>query len=117
MRILWKIVVKFGQLIEFGLFFTWELILANLRVAWDVITPRHYKRPGVVAIPLDARTNNEITLLACLITLTPGTISLDVSADRSVLYIHAMFIDDPDQLRREIKQGFERRVMEVFRWA
>ncbi len=96
-------------------FFVWELIKANLRVAYDVLTPGLQIRPGVVAIPLDVRTDAEITLLANLITLTPGTLSLDVSADRSVLYIHAMYIDDPKAVRLRIKRGFERRVIEVLR--
>ncbi len=106
---------KVGQAIGFSLFFLRELIHANLRVAYDVITPKHYMKPGVVAIPLDAKTELEITLLANLITLTPGTLSLDVSEDRRVLYIHAMYIDDADSLRREIKAGFERRLLELMR--
>jgi multicomponent Na+:H+ antiporter subunit E len=68
-----------------------------------------------VAVPLDARTDAEIVLLANLITLTPGTLSLDLSDDRTVLYVHAMYLTDPDELRREIKEGFERRVLEVLR--
>jgi multicomponent Na+:H+ antiporter subunit E len=96
-------------------FFVWELLLANLRVAHDVLTPRHRMRPGIVAIPLDAKTDPEIVFLATLITLTPGTITLDVSDDRSVMYIHAMYIDDLDALRRGIKDGFERRALEVLR--
>jgi multicomponent Na+:H+ antiporter subunit E len=74
-------------------------------------------RPGIIAIPLDARTDLEITLLANLITLTPGTLSLDVSADRRVLYIHVMYIDNDDieAVRRNIKDGFERRVLEGLR--
>jgi multicomponent Na+:H+ antiporter subunit E len=93
------------------------LVLANLRVAYDVLTPGYRMRPGVIAIPLDARTDAEITLLANLITLTPGTLSLDVSSDRSVLYIHIMYIDNDDlaEVRRRIKTGFERRVLEVLR--
>jgi multicomponent Na+:H+ antiporter subunit E len=106
---------KMIQVIRLGVFFIWELIKANLRVAYDVLTPGLQIRPGVVAIPLDARSDAEITLLANLITLTPGTLTLDVSADRSVLYMHAMYIDDPDLVRQEIKDGFERRVIEVFR--
>ena len=69
----------------------------------------------MVAIPLDAETDAEITLLANLITLTPGTLSLDVSDDRRVLYIHAMYVDDVEELRRSIKDGFEKRVMELLR--
>lgn len=123
------VVVVFGQraagssgyghkvilVIRFALFFIYELFMANLRVAYDVVTPSQYMRPGVVAIPLSVKTDTEITLLANLISLTPGTLSLDVSDDKSVLYIHAMFVDDPDELRHEIKAGFERRVIEVMR--
>ncbi len=106
---------KFILVVRFALFFIYELFKANLRVAYDVITPSQYMRPGVVAIPLSVKTDTEITLLANLISLTPGTLSLDVSDDKSVLYLHAMFVDDPDELRHEIKAGFERRVIEVLR--
>ena len=97
----------------FIVFFLKELIMANLKVAFDVLTPRHHMRPGIVAIPLDPKTDLEITVLTTLITLTPGTLSLHVTDDRRILYIHAMYIDDPDQLVRGIKEGFERRVREV----
>jgi multicomponent Na+:H+ antiporter subunit E len=102
---------------RFAVFYLWQLVLANLRVAYDVLTPRHYMRPGVIAVPLEARTDAEITLLANLITLTPGTLSLDLSGDRRVLYVHAMYIDhgDVDEARRRIKEGLERRVLEVLR--
>jgi multicomponent Na+:H+ antiporter subunit E len=94
----------------------WELLLANLRLACDVLTPGYHLRPGVVAVPLDARTDTEITLLANMITLTPGSFSLDVSADRRVLYVHVMYLDeDVDEFRRRIKNGFERRILEVLR--
>ena len=109
--------VKVRQVAGLILFFIWELIIANLRVAHDVLTPRNHMNPGVIGIPLDARTDTEITLLANLITLTPGTLSLDVSEDRKTLYIHAMFIDDGDieRMRRSVKDGFERRILEVLR--
>lgn len=107
--------LKVRQTFELGLVFAWELLLANIRIAYEVLTPTHYMNPGVVAIPLDVTTDAEITLLANLITLTPGTLSLDVSQDRRVLYIHAMYVDDIEELRRSIKEGFEKRVMEVLR--
>jgi multicomponent Na+:H+ antiporter subunit E len=107
--------VKIGQVFNLLLFFIKELILANLRVAYDVLTPGLNMRPGIVAIPLDARTDMEITLLSNLITLTPGSVSLDISADRRVLYLHVMYIDDADEVRRTVKDGFERRVLAVLR--
>ena len=106
---------RIDRVLRFAVFYVWELILANLRVAYDVMTPRHRIRPGVVAIPLDAKTDAEITLLANLITLTPGSVSLDVSSDRRFLYLHAMYIDDVEEFRQSIKDTLERRVLEVLR--
>ena len=106
---------KLPQAIRFTGFFLWEMLLANLRVAWDVLTPKAHRRPGVVAVPLTVTTDAEITLLANLVTLTPGSLSLDVSPDRTILYVHAMFVDDPEKVRRDIQQGFERRVLELLR--
>ncbi len=76
-----------------------------------------YICPGVIAIPLEARTDIEISLLACLITLTPGSVSLDLSEDKRVLFVHAMYIDNQDveAYRRAIKEGLERRVLELLR--
>lgn len=106
---------KVVDVVSFLCFFMYELVLSNLRVAWDVLTPTSYRRPGVVAVPLENASDTEITLLANLVTLTPGSLSLDVSPDRACLYVHAMFVDDPESLKTEIKEGFERRVLEVLR--
>ena len=65
-------------------------------------------------MPLSARTEMEITMVANLISLTPGTLSLDVSDDRKVLYIHAMFLDNEEELRRNLKE-MEHRALELFR--
>ncbi len=97
------------------LLFIYELVISSFQVVWDVITPTHLSSPGIIAVPLDAETDEEILLVANLISLTPGSLSLDVSPDRKTLYVHAMFVDDPEVLRREIKQGLERSVIEALR--
>ncbi|NEV92601.1 Na+/H+ antiporter subunit E [Psychroflexus sp. YR1-1] len=107
-----KIVPK---IISFFLFFIWELTKANIQVAYEVITPNLNMKPGIVGLPLDAKTDLEITLLANLITLTPGTLALDVSTDRSVLYVHAMYVVDKKEFIEDIKQGFEKRLLEILR--
>lgn len=106
---------KMRQALSFTIFFVKELIIANLRVAADVVTPRHFMQPRVLAIPLDAKTDMEITALANFISLTPGTLSLDISTDRRVLFIHAMYAADADQMRDDIKRGLERRVLDLIR--
>jgi multicomponent Na+:H+ antiporter subunit E len=105
---------KVPQVLGFALFFSVELVRANLRMARVVLSPRPAVRPAVVAIPLDARSDTEVTLLANLIALTPGTLYLDVSRDRCIIYVHTMFVDDIELFRYRIKRGFERRIMELF---
>jgi multicomponent Na+:H+ antiporter subunit E len=107
--------LRVRQLLGFALYFVRELVAANLRVAHDVATPSYFMRPAIIAIPLDARTDVEISLLSNLIALTPGSLGLDVSDDRSVLYVHGMFVDDPEAFCREIKEGLERRLLELLR--
>ena len=106
---------KTMQFIRFALFFFKELIVSSVKVAIDVVKPLPLMRPGVIGIPLDVETDLEITMFANLISLTPGTLSLDVSPDRKTLYIHAMYVLNPDDLRREIKDGLERRLLELLR--
>lgn len=105
---------KAPRFVRFIGFFIRELVVSNLRVAHDVLTPTHHMRPAVIAVPLDAKTDGEITILANLITLTPGTLSLDVSSDRSVLYIHVMYLDDEAEVQAGIKH-LESRLLELLR--
>jgi multicomponent Na+:H+ antiporter subunit E len=96
-------------------YFLKELVVSNLRVLWDVITPRQINRPGIIGVPLSARTDLEIFIVTNLISLTPGTLSVDLSEDRKTLFVHVMFLDDIETARADIKNGLERRVLEVTR--
>ena len=102
------------RLIELTLFFLVELFKANLNVAHEVITPGFSMQPAIIAIPLDLKSDLGITILANMITLTPGTLSLDVSPQKNMLHVHAMYVKDVEAFRLDIKERFERRVMEVF---
>lgn len=105
---------RFGRILGlFGTFFK-ELALSSVRVAWDTIQPQMSFTPGIIAVPLDIRQDFEIALLANLISLTPGTLSVDVSDDKTCLYVHAMDVENPDELIHSIKDVFERRIAEAF---
>jgi multicomponent Na+:H+ antiporter subunit E len=95
-------------------FFAWELLVANVRVAMDVLRPRTAIRPAVLAIPLDVTSDGEILLLSMLINITPGSVTIDLSDDRRTLYVHVMHMTSAEASRREIKDGFERRVKLLF---
>jgi multicomponent Na+:H+ antiporter subunit E len=104
---------KMPEIITFVGHFLVELVKANLRMAYHVLAPLDKMKPGVIGIPLDITTDAQITMLANMITLTPGTLSLDVSTDRKVIYVHNVYVTSPEEFRREIKEGFERKVLEV----
>jgi multicomponent Na+:H+ antiporter subunit E len=99
--------------LSLGVFFGWELLLANFRVAADVLRGNGIE-PAVVAIPLDVTSDGEILLLSMLINITPGSVTIDLSEDRRTLYVHVMHMKTADETRREIKDGFERRVKLLF---
>ncbi len=101
------------QMLKLILLFLYELWLSAFRVAIDVLSPRMTFRPGIVGLPLASDDDVQITVLANLITLTPGTLSMDVSTDKSVLYVHAMRADDPEGLKQSIKSGFEAQIKEA----
>lgn len=101
------------KVISFFFFFLFELIKANLQVAYEVATPNLNMKPGIIALPLDVKSNFGITMLANLITLTPGTLSMDVSEDRKILFVHSMYIYDKEKFIKGIKNGFEKRIIDI----
>lgn len=101
--------------VRLKLLFFRELMRSATRVARLVLSPKMAISPGVVAVPVSLGRDAEITLLSNLITLTPGTLTVDVSEDRRALYVHALEADDPEAVKRDIRSGFERAIRETFR--
>lgn len=106
---------RLGRILSLLVLFLKELALSAWKVAVLVVSPRMDLKPGIFAFPLTVTRDFEITLLANLITLTPGTLSVDVSEDRSTLFVHAIDCSDVEATKRDIANGFERKIMEAFR--
>lgn len=108
---------KVPKIIDFIGFFLKEILISNLRITYDVLTPGYNMNPAIIALPLDVQTDIEILALATLITCTPGTLALKVSEDKRILYIHEMYIpgNDVEAVKKRIKNGFERRILEITR--
>lgn len=111
-----RALLKLRRIVSLALLFFYELMVSAVRVAIIVVTPnlKSVLRPAIVAVPLTVKSDAEITLLANLITLTPGTLSVDVSDDRSVLYVHVLQLSTREALIADIAKGFETKVKEVF---
>ena len=102
-----------GRIFRLLAIFLYELVVSAIAVVRLVFQPQIRFRSGIIAIPLEAESDLEIMLFANLISLTPGTLSLDVSDDRQTLYVHAMDCQDPEADKRDMKQTFERNIREA----
>lgn len=103
------------KVIGFFFFFLYELLKANWEVAYEVMTSNLHMKPGIVKIELEAKTDLEITLLSALISLTPGTLVVDISDDRKVMYVHGMYLEDKTKFIESIKLGLEKPLLGIMR--
>ncbi|MGB7286093.1 MAG: Na+/H+ antiporter subunit E [Salaquimonas sp.] len=106
---------KTTRMLSLFLLFIKELSLSAFRVAMLVLRPDMNLKPGIFAFELTVDRDFEIALLANLITLTPGTLSVDVSKDRRYLFVHAIDCSDVPAAKLDIANGFERKILEAFR--
>ncbi|MED1602559.1 Na+/H+ antiporter subunit E [Alkalihalophilus marmarensis] len=106
MRRVWAI-------IKLIILFIKELILANLDVIKIVLSPKMNIQPGIIAVPTKLKSDWELSLLATLITLTPGTLSMDFSDDNKYIYVHSINVPNKEQMIRDIHDTFERAILEV----
>lgn len=106
---------RIGKMMSYSLVVIWDIMVANLQVAWIVLTvPNARLRPAWIVIPLELKQPEAITVLAGTITLTPGTVSADLSDEGHSLLVHVLHTDDPDAVRDDIKTRYERRLLEIF---
>ena len=104
---------KGWAIVSLAVFLSREFLVANAKMAVDVMRPVRHLRPGIVAVPLDVHSDYELLVLTTLINLTPGCLAVDVSVCRTILYVHVMHVTSPEEARRQIKREFERRVLRV----
>lgn len=105
---------RLAPLLKLGLRLAGDIVTANLTVARQVLGPESKLRPAFVWMPLDLTNIHGISALTSVITLTPGTVSAELSADRRHLLIHCLDVDDPQALVATIKQRYEAPLREVF---
>lgn len=102
------------SLIELFLFFAKEVLLSNLKVARDALSPKPKIEPGFVSIELAPLSDRQLFVLANMITMTPGTLSLEFSHDKRSLTLHTLYANTAANLQNDITQNYERRVLNAF---
>mgnify|MGYP000026181671 CR=1 FL=1 len=104
---------KPGLAFRYFMLVLWDILTANFEVARKVLSPMNKLNPGMVAVPLDIESELGITLFASTISLTPGTVSAEISEDKQWLYVHALDIEDEQALIDEMKQRYEIPLKEI----
>ncbi|CAN5526212.1 Na+/H+ antiporter subunit E [soil metagenome] len=95
-------VLRPAKILRFLGYFVWKLVEANLILAWEVITPRNRINEGIVAVPLRGCSDGLVTVVANTITLTPGSLTLEVAGEPPVLYVHVLHLHDIEAVRRDV---------------
>lgn len=104
----------FATALRFVLVVLWDIVVSNFTVARIVLSPASNPHPAWVPVPLDARHPTAISLLATIITMTPGTVSCIVDDEAGQILVHALDCDDPLAMAAQIKHRYERPLMEIF---
>ncbi len=105
---------KGWKLISFAFYFVRILVKANLQVAWEIVTPGHNMTPRLIRYDVQGLSPAQITTLANTITLTPGTLSVDIGDDQRHLYVHCMYAADRDAAVQELDELRDRLMREIF---
>jgi multicomponent Na+:H+ antiporter subunit E len=90
--------------VRFLVYFLGQLVAASAIVAWEVVTPRNRINEGIVAVPIEGASDTLVTIVANAISLTPGTLTLEVDRDPTVLYVHVLHLRDVDEVRRDVRR-------------
>ncbi len=103
------------KILNFFIYFFVDMLKANWEVTKDIMTPNYKTTPGIVQFPMNAKTDFEITMLCNVISLTPGTLILDVSEDKKVIFIHVMYITNKEKFINRMRNVTEKKLLEILR--
>lgn len=109
-----KYIRKVWLFFIFLLFYLKEMVKANLQLARDILSPRMRLHPGIVKVPIHTKNGTQTLILFNLVTMTPGSLCLDVSNNHSYLYIHGLYVKSHDEFEKEIVDGIEKKMLEAF---
>jgi multicomponent Na+:H+ antiporter subunit E len=103
------------KLLSFFMFMSWEIVKANLVTVKESLYAKSKLKPAVVKVPLTVESDLEITILAIMVSVTPGTLVMDISDDKKVMYVHVMHVSNKQDFIDEVKNKFEKRLLEILK--
>ncbi len=114
MRTFFGFFVRLARILVFMGYYLKELVVSSLYVAYDIITPTDLMKPGFVEVPIDLKSDTAIIVLANLISMTPGSLTVDLTPDKKKIFVHAMYLYDKEKFIAKIKSQLENRIRLIF---
>lgn len=114
MRQFFGLFVRLIRLLFFIVYYLYELVVSSLYVAYDIVTPKDLMKPGFVQVPVDLKSETAIIALANLISMTPGSLTVDLTPDKKTMFVHAMYLYDKEKFINKIKNELEQRLRLIF---
>jgi multicomponent Na+:H+ antiporter subunit E len=109
-----QIPVRIVRFALFALFYFKELLVSSVLLARDILRSGHTFTHGIIAVDIDLKNDTSIITLANLLAMTPGSLTIDISPDKKRLYIHSMYLENPEKFKRKIKNSFEKAIKQIF---
>lgn len=114
MKMVLNFLIRVFRFIIFVFYYLKELIVSSLYVAWDIITPKDLMKPGIVEVPVDLKSETAVIAFANLISMTPGSLTMDMSPDKKKIYVHAMYLYDKQEFIDKMKNELEHKIRQIF---
>lgn len=99
-----KVLKRIYYTFEFLLFYLYKLVQSNIIIAWDILTPKLYTNPAFIEVPLILKSNLGLLMFSNLLSMTPGTLSIDISEDKKTMLIHAMYYSSDELMQKDFKK-------------
>lgn len=99
-----RLLFKFYYIIAFILLYFSKLVEANLYIAYDILTPKLKINPGFIIVPLTLKSNFGMLLFSNLLSMTPGSISIDITQDRKAMWVHVLYQRAEEDMQKEFKE-------------
>jgi len=99
-----KVIRKIYATFDFFIYYLVKLVIANVYIAYDIVTPKMHTRPGFLRIPLTIESHPGLLLFSNLLSMTPGILTIEISGDRNTMLVHVLYSQNEKKLVREIEK-------------
>jgi multicomponent Na+:H+ antiporter subunit E len=106
--------IRLFRLLLFIIFYFKELLLSGVLLARDIIRPKKTFTHGIIRIGIDISSPTALMTMVNLVSMTPGSLIIELTPDHRYLYVHVMYLEDPERFESDLKNKFEKKIKRIF---